>query len=174
MSDGLKKVSPGQRLRIPAGAYNAFVDAARFARDRQADLGGSPSASAFALQQMVVQSVGPDHLVCRRLEPSGEIGTLDVYVLKPWLLRRAPFDGQTLAGKTYTYQDHAIRTVAGESEAETQAITPDYAVQDVIFAAVTDALGQLDPEDVYAPQRTVLVDVNVDGRAWAVTEEATE
>jgi hypothetical protein len=135
-------------------------------------LGGSPAALDFALQQMVVQSVGPDHLVCRRLEPDGSVGVLDVYVLKPWTLRQTPFDGQTINSKTYEYQDNATRTVTQGSEEETQAITPDYTVDDVIFAALTNVLGQLDPEDVYEPDRTVLVDVNVDGRAWAVMEDA--
>jgi hypothetical protein len=31
----MKKVSPGQRLRIPARDYNAFVDAARYVQDLQ-------------------------------------------------------------------------------------------------------------------------------------------
>jgi hypothetical protein len=171
MGSAFRKVSPGQRLSIPAGAYNAFVDAARYARDRQADLGGRPSAVDFALQQMIVKSVEPDHLVCRRLEPDGSIGILDVCVLKPWTLRRTPFDGQTVGGKTYEYQDNAARTVTQDEESENQAITPDYETDCVIFAAMTDVRGQLDPEDVFSPNRTVLVDVNVDGRAWAVFEE---
>jgi len=172
MVDAFQKVSPGQRLNIPAKAYNAFVDAARFARDRQSDLDGQPSPVDFALRQMAIQSVGPDHLVCRRLDPDGTPGTLDVFVLKPWTLRRTPFDGQTLAGKTYVYQDDATRTVSADDAEEAQAITPDYAAGDVIFAAVTDALGQIDVEDVHTPDRTVLVDANVDGRAWAVMGDA--
>jgi hypothetical protein len=182
MADAFKKVSPGQRLNIPAEAYNAFVDAARYARDRQADMGGRPSALDFALQQMIVKSVAADHLVCRRLEPDGRDndgndmyseGALDVCVLKPWTLRRTPFDGETIGGKTYEYQDNATRTVTEDEESENQAITPDYETDCVIFAAMTDVRGQLDPEDVYEPGRTVLVDVNVDGRAWAVyVEEA--
>lgn len=39
MGDALKKTQPGARLRIPAEAYNAFVDAARDYRQRQRDLG---------------------------------------------------------------------------------------------------------------------------------------
>jgi hypothetical protein len=35
MSEPLRKVQSGQRLRIPAAAYNAFVDAARDLRSRQ-------------------------------------------------------------------------------------------------------------------------------------------
>lgn len=183
MGDAFRKVSPGQRLSISAGAYNTFVDAARFARDRQADLGGRPSAVAFALQHLVVKRVEADHLVCRRLAPNGRDddgndvyseGALDVCVLKPWTLRRTPFDGQTVGGKSYQYQGNAARTVSRGEDSESQAITPDYETGCVIFAALADVRGQLDPEDVFSSKRTVLVDANVDGRAWAVAEEAAE
>jgi len=187
MSDPLRKVSPGDRLSIPASTFNAFVDAARYVRNRQTDQYGRTSALDFALQQMVVKSVQPDHLICRRLKPNGEEGSLDVYVLKPWTLRRTPFDGLTIGEKTYTYHSNTARTVTrGDSEdedaeSEYQRITPDYATIDngdgidcVIFAAMTDVLGQLDPEDVYSDEHTLLVDVNVDGRAWAVSEEEEE
>lgn len=43
MADDLSKVSPGQPLRIPAGAYNAFIDAAadlRFRQGRTQAIGG--------------------------------------------------------------------------------------------------------------------------------------
>ena len=38
MGDPLKKVQAGQRLEIPADAYNAFVDAARAERSRRHDV----------------------------------------------------------------------------------------------------------------------------------------
>jgi len=37
-----QKVRPGEPLRIPADAYNAFVDAARGHQGRQADLAATP------------------------------------------------------------------------------------------------------------------------------------
>ena len=79
----------------------------------------------------------------------------------------------TIGGKRYEYTGNTARTVSMGEDSESQAITPDYETGCVIFAAMTDVLGQLDPEDVYSPERTVLVDVNVDGRAWAVAEEET-
>lgn len=42
--DPLKKVLPGQRLEIPAGAFNAFMDAARFVRSHQHDELQDPGA----------------------------------------------------------------------------------------------------------------------------------
>ena len=38
MGDPLKKVQAGQRLEIPADAYNAFIDAARAERSRRHDV----------------------------------------------------------------------------------------------------------------------------------------
>ena len=52
------------------------------------------------LQQMVVKSDEGDYLICRNLNALGAIGGQDVYVLKPWGLRRSPFDGETLAERT--------------------------------------------------------------------------
>lgn len=45
MGDHLKKVQPGQPLRMPAAAYNAFVDAARDFQSRQRDQGQQPKPS---------------------------------------------------------------------------------------------------------------------------------
>lgn len=42
--DPFKPVSVGQRLEIPAAAYNAFLDAARFARGRQHETDRDPDA----------------------------------------------------------------------------------------------------------------------------------
>ena len=39
MGDPLKKTQPGQRLEIPAEAYNAFIDAARHVRDQRHNVG---------------------------------------------------------------------------------------------------------------------------------------
>jgi hypothetical protein len=62
MSDPLRKVQPGQRLRIPAAAYNAFVDAARDLRSRQrssgSDVSSSPSDQAVTV--LVKNASGAD------------------------------------------------------------------------------------------------------------------
>ena len=45
MSDHMKKVQPGDSLKIPARAYNAFIDAARAHRDHQRNTEQRPGAS---------------------------------------------------------------------------------------------------------------------------------
>lgn len=168
MVSPLRKVNPGQEFSMPASSFNAFVDAARYVQAREADAAGNRLATSFALQQMQIVEVGGDFLRCVRVGADGSAGTLDVFVAKPWTLRRTPFDGQTRNGKEYTYADNVSRTVTEGSATEDQRITPDYEVGDVIFAALCDVLGQIDPEDTNTGDRTVLVDANVDGRAWAL------
>lgn len=45
MGDHLKKVSKGDKLRIPAAAYNAFIDTARDFQARQRGISSTPQAS---------------------------------------------------------------------------------------------------------------------------------
>lgn len=45
MGDSFKKVQPGDKLRIPAAAYNAFIDSALDLRSRQQNQGRTPQAS---------------------------------------------------------------------------------------------------------------------------------
>ncbi len=39
MGDDFRKVRPGDKFRMPAKAYNAFIDVARDYQDRQQDMG---------------------------------------------------------------------------------------------------------------------------------------
>ena len=119
-----------------------------------------PQAS---LQQLVVKSVGADHLVCRTLDATGTEGTSDVYVLKPWLLRRTPFDGLSVNGVSYSYSTNSYRTAGGEEE---QEITQEYYADCVIYAMDIDV-----SVDVGGGIYCAAVDVNVDGRAWCKVAE---
>ncbi|MDP1711946.1 MAG: hypothetical protein Q8K86_05765 [Candidatus Nanopelagicaceae bacterium] len=81
----------------------------------------------------------------------------DVYaVLKPYMLRRTPFDGLTRDGIYYTYLTDNERTAENAgSETEDQVIVPSYVAGDEILAV----WGIVDGYP--------LVDLNVDARAWA-------
>jgi hypothetical protein len=46
MADPLRKVRPGEPLRIPAAAYNAFIDAAHLARRVDPDTLRDPALPA--------------------------------------------------------------------------------------------------------------------------------
>ncbi|HUW33118.1 MAG TPA: hypothetical protein VM223_16035 [Planctomycetota bacterium] len=56
MGDSLKKVQPGQPIRIPAAAYNAFIDAALDYRQRQRSAGNTPQPSFRQASIVLVQN----------------------------------------------------------------------------------------------------------------------
>lgn len=93
----------------------------------------------------------PDHVVCVTWDGTTE-GTREYDVLKPWSLRRTPFDGQSRAGIGYTHTSNVRRTASDGSQSETQVIVPNYFATDELYAVKTDE---------------GWVDINVDGRAWA-------
>jgi len=128
---GMQKVNPGQRLRIPASNYNAFIDAAEAEKKRKANQAVPKTPTNFALQHLEITEILEDHLLCVHVNPDDTVSTVPVYVWKPFAFR-----GSENAGA--------------------------YKVGDRIFAAVTDVMGQVDPSDSHS-ERTVLVDVNVDG-----------
>ena len=85
-----------------------------------------------------------DYLVCSGYDPYEDEQLTEVAVAKPYLLRRSPFDGQTIAFRdlTVTYAYSAVKGVRtataivdGEVVTETQRITPDYFSGDVILGA---------------------------------------
>jgi hypothetical protein len=75
-----------------------------------------------------------DYLVC-----STPSGVSDVYVAKPWGLRRTPFDDMPPRNDmTYAYTSNTRRiatlTVGEETETENQVINPPWLVDDEILA----------------------------------------
>ena len=136
----IEKVVQGQRLRIPAIAYNAFVDAAEANKKQQANQGVPKGSQNFALQHLEITELLEDHLKCVPVNPDDTAGTTPVYVWKPFSFR-----GSTTAGA--------------------------YKVGDRIFAAATNVMGQVDTSDSHS-ERTVLVDVNVNGGGGALERVA--
>jgi hypothetical protein len=115
------------------------------------------------LTQVEVQSQEDDYLKCRTLDASGNTGPNDIYVMKPWTLRRSPFDGQTVNGVSYAYASHWSRTADGE---ESQLITQDYFAGAVIYVMNMNI-----SIEVETGIFTRMIDVNADARAWAVPPE---
>lgn len=77
MGDTLKKVQSGEKLRIPAAAYNAFIDTARAERQRQQGREQQPQAEVRDTTIVLVKnSIGADRA---RFEV---LGVSDV-VIKP-------------------------------------------------------------------------------------------
>lgn len=136
-------------------------------------LGRSPASGqtmqtpALYLQifQLQINFILTDYLQGRtyvRYDDGSEtIGAADITVALPWLLRQTPFDGQTYNGVTYTYTGIHVRTATAGTDSETQRITPDYVLGDIIYCArqVKGGSGVA----LAMPQ----LDLNVDGRCWA-------
>ena len=114
-------------------------------------------------RRLKVLSVGDDYLTCNPVDTSGDAIDITVYVVKPWTLRRTPFDGQTdAAGISYSYSGNAARRATRGSVTEDQLITPDYNTGDFIYAELCSELFLLTNG-----KQTQLMDSNRDGRAWA-------
>jgi len=62
MGDTLKKVSKGDKLRIPAAAYNAFIDTARDFQARQRGISSTPQASTRSSGIVLVRNDSGDDL----------------------------------------------------------------------------------------------------------------
>ena len=84
----------------------------------------------------------------------------------PWLLRQTPFDGQTYNGVTYNYTGIHVREATAAAVTETQRITPDYVLGDVIYVAryIRGGTG--------ISQNLESIDLNLDGRCWAAEQPA--
>jgi len=152
-----------------------------------ADPGTSPGGE---VAQFVIQSVDGDYLLCKRWDGS-TLGA-EEKVLKPYHLRRSPFDGESIvyvaeeitSGSpgtvanlnetlVYAYLSDTCRKVTRGSVSEYQVVIPFFTVCELIYAMkVSDTLvpnyppfGEFtgDDEDL----KTAWLDLNVDGRAWA-------
>jgi hypothetical protein len=116
------------------------------------------NGSAY-VQQFIIKSVTGDYLVCKTLSGTTS-GTEDVYVARPYLLRRTIWSGATRNGVTYTYSGDQSRAASTGGTAIVEKVTPSYQVGDVIKATAniqgtTNVTGAEWEDD------------NRDGRSWA-------
>lgn len=126
-----------------------------------------PPAEAGKIEQFKLRVVSNDTLLCVRWDGTTE--GEEVFVYKPWKLRRTTWEGQTVVittertpatiSVTYTAVSSTKRTATSpEIGTENQYVIPRYAANDIIYAMRCD-----DFDGNY-------IDLNVDGRAWAEHE----
>jgi hypothetical protein len=140
---------------------------------------GGGRAASGAVKRFRVVSVDLDHIVCYEIGDDGIDGTDEIKVAKPYKLRVTPFDGMTIAGRTFSYPPGPgaaqIRKVSivvnGEPASENQTIIQIYQPAD----------GEYPGDEIYAVQTpdggtgVVLddgevlewLDLNIDGRHWS-------
>lgn len=166
-------VKPGDPLVIKADEWNRLLALAE---------GTDPGAYEFrdstgayqrrrpdpVGQSAQIVSIEDDYLKCQAYDEVTETATVTIYVAKPWMLRRTPFDGEAIEYPnsqtiTYTYVDDRERDADDGSTNETQVMTPDYYVGEVIdvFRKRTNVI---DENDDYCRWQ----DRNTCGRFWAL------
>ncbi|MDL5055722.1 hypothetical protein QQ056_19520 [Oscillatoria laete-virens NRMC-F 0139] len=116
------------------------------------------------LTRMRVVSVHNNHLICTRWTGS-EWSTILEKVAKPFLLRSSI---TTRNGISYSFSNPFTRIATQGSNTETQVIVPSYvANHDEIFAVPVTHTGVTE-----SGRELTLMDINVDGRAWAKKDGA--
>jgi len=123
--------------------------------------------AGVSIKQYMLKEVHGDYLMCHSWDGENE-GETDIFVAKPFRLRREPFDQQTITfddyAATFSYTDGTRRTATIDGIDEEQIIVPHYVPDlDIIYAVNCDDLNieTIDEEQVS------LLDINADGRAWA-------
>lgn len=118
-----------------------------------------------------VKSVSDDYLICRTWDGTNE-GTSDIYVAKPYTLRKTPYHGKTITfngtALTFSYSNGVTRSVSKSGGSETQIIIPAYTGTGSGYGgeeihAIFAYTGLRDPSN----RPIGLLDANIDGRAWA-------
>lgn len=136
---------------------------------------------AISLFRVRVKEIKDDHLVCKLFIPDAATGkqedTPDIFVAKPFELRKTAFDTKTFTypnGQNITYtfassvQDE--RTADDGTDTETQIMTPQYFVDTEIIAirGIDGSTGvTITVTDVVEPIRLEWEDINNAGRFWA-------
>ena len=137
------------------------------------------------VRQYRLKSVENDFYTCRSWNGEEE-GDTDIFIARPFQHRVSDFNGRTIAyssdgdsfSATFAYESPTKRTKTISGTAETQVIVPYFKNDfDLIYAVrvkesikIGEGFTTLtDPNDV--PIR--LLDLNVDGRAWAKLESTT-
>lgn len=131
---------------------------------------------ASAVQRFRIVSEADDYLVCHvynadpDLAGSGE-GTEVVNVAKPFLLRRTPFDGESIdygdQTVSYSYDSASSRETTSDDGTETHVLTPAYFAGEeiVAFRDPGGGTGVVDDEG-----ETVIFEEKNAGRFWSVPE----
>lgn len=129
-----------------------------------------PGGGGAGLALYRFKSMEDDWLVCRTWDGENE-GDQDELIVKPWKLRFST-DTETIDNTvvTYTAYDtdaqtrHASSGVAPNTTEEDQVIVPRYLQDDLIYVMPAKTL-VVDDSD----KDLGLIDMNIDGRAWAAT-----
>lgn len=166
-----------QNRQVPASTLNAIIREYNgrnggINRNNMIGVPGEPRRTItrrFRLKEWTAA----DYFVCRTLDFDNDnaavVGSVDIYIAKPYDLRQTPFDGNgfTMNGValTFSYSSATVRTVTrtSDSATETQHIIPYYYVDLEIVArrGVIGGTGLTDPNG-----NPIVWEALHDGRHW--------
>lgn len=181
----------------PVGSGNISVRNTSFGSIVQANATNSTTeeTSSVAVKMFKVKSLLGDFIQCREASFStitgvySETSETNVLVAKPYKLRKSPFHLRTVDGIAYNYSTNSLRTAVREQYSEDQVIVPAYkhagvgltgsanTAFDIIFGMDISGLTNRDYANVFFEESAVgsfgwnavqWIDLNIDGRAWAV------
>lgn len=132
-----------------------------------------------AVQRFIVTAVKADHLECKAVNTLGGVQNLPldaadvVRVMKPYKLRRTPFDGETIASEgvdiTYVYAGNTTRNADDGTNDEDQYVTPSYDVKSAAYQGDEILAIYVGTSPGYEVDGAPVVwhELNTDGRAWS-------
>jgi hypothetical protein len=134
----------------------------------------SSRASGRAIVDVKVTAIQDDYLECTRYTPGETTAGGSIEVARAYMLRRTPFDGSTITYENgqavaYTYATGRSRTADDGTTSETQVLTPDYWIGEIL-TAVGGPTGVTYEKTVDGATATVEVlysDITPSGRYWA-------
>lgn len=151
------RILPGTGYRVRQLTQGVILEISRI-----------PGGAASSAQVFRYVSGGPDYFNAHSFDGSKE-GTHIVQIAKPYKLRNSNLS-EVIDGVTVNYSAYdntaQTRVATSSSATETHVIVPRYLVGDLIWAIAPDVLGD-DGVDLVG-STAALLDLNIDGRAWAV------
>lgn len=177
----LNKLLRACKAHAIVDSYNVRTRESTHGTTLEIQAGGGSGAS---IRQFRVKSIQNDFYTCREWNGTTE-GTDDVSVARPFEHRVSNFNGQSVAYSsdgdvftaTYAYTSATKRTKTVSGTAETQVLVPYF--KDgfhLIYAVNVSAPLTAGPANtpITGPSgdAITLLDLNVDGRAWAKLESA--
>ena len=128
-----------RKLNEPVDAIQRII--ADVAAPRQIRATSQPAGSgsgSLSAQWFQIKTIADDYLVCNEWD-GDEASDEDIYVARPYELRKTPFDGETVNGYAFSYNTLATeRTSTGGGDSEDQVIVPEYFVGQIILAIELD------------------------------------
>jgi len=179
--DKRRMLPPGfpseKRVRSP---YQGFQHPPLYDPGRGHNLPLVPDEVRIGMFEILEDGEFEDYLLCKGYDPATKKFLPEVRIAKPHLLQRTPFHLKTVTLRDmdvyYEYQEQiGLRRarVASIFAEEYQRITEDYYKGDILQAIRLRRSRNVDNTEWPSEEGVMFewVDLNVSGRAWAVTDE---